>query len=281
MISVMRSKKKHVVEKMKVLLSRYPVVAVASVQNLPSRQLGFIRKSLRGKATVVVTRTSLIQRALQEAKPEVAEKLLQFMQGSTALLLTSLNPFELAKALQASKSRAPAKAGAIAPADIIVPAGETSLAPGPVLTELKQAGLNVRIQGPKVVIAEDKLVAKKGEALKEEVTKILGKLGIEPMEICLMPSAVWDAGVVFTSELLDVSPETWAPKLSNAAQQAMNLALNAGVVNKETIEHFLAKVASEARNLALNANIYDRETVDVILAEASREAAALEALVKQ
>jgi large subunit ribosomal protein L10 len=277
---MIRSEKKHVVEKTKVLLARYPVVAVASMQNLPSKQLGSIRKALRTNVAIVVARTTLLQMALQETKPEVAQKLAPYMQGSTALMLTTLNPFELAKSLLASKSKVAAKPGSIAPTDIVVPAGETSLAPGPVLTELKQAGLNVRIRGPRVVVVEDKLVAKKGEAIKEEVAKVLGKLGIEPMEIGLMPTAVWDSGIVFTTELLDVSPETWAPRLEAAARQAMNLALNANVVNRETVEHFIAKAAGEAKNLAINANIYTNETIDATLAKAGREAAALNALVK-
>ena len=42
---------------------------------------------------------------------------------------------------------------------------------GPALSELKAAGLNVRIQAGKIAIAKDQVVVKKGEVIKDMVPK--------------------------------------------------------------------------------------------------------------
>ena len=55
------------------------------------------------------------------------------MEGQSALIFTDMNPFKLFKILEDSKTPAPAKPGAIAPADIVVPRGDTGSAPGPIL----------------------------------------------------------------------------------------------------------------------------------------------------
>jgi large subunit ribosomal protein L10 len=43
------------------------------------------------------------------------------MEGQPALIFTDMNPFKLYKILEDSKTQAPAKAGNIAPSDIVVP----------------------------------------------------------------------------------------------------------------------------------------------------------------
>lgn len=242
--------KKAAVAELKKKLAEYPVVAVATLQNLPSRQYNLIKKKLRGQAEIIVARTTLLQRAIDEARPELKELAKQFS-GSSALLFTKQNPFKLYQAIKANKSKTAAKAGQIAPIDLVVPAGETSLAPGPVLTELKQAGISARIVGPKVVIDKDSRVAKKGDVLTDVQAKVLAKLGVEPMEVGLNVLAAWEAGTVYLQAILDVDADSFKQQLILAHQQAVNLGVHAEIFNATTTPLIIAKAARAAN--ALNA----------------------------
>ncbi len=51
----------------------------------------------------------------------------EHMEGQVAVIATEMNPFKLYKILEDSKTSAPAKPGAIATDDIVIPEGDTGL----------------------------------------------------------------------------------------------------------------------------------------------------------
>ncbi len=240
-----KQEKAESVELVKKLLSKYPVVAVASLQSLPSRQYNAIKKSLRGKAEFVVARSTLLKKAIDEGRPEL-KALEEKFEGSTALIFTTQGAFGLAKTLNQNRSKTTAKPGQLAPEDLVVPAGETNLPPGPVLTELKQAGLKAKIKGPKVVIEQDATVAKKGEAVTDAAAKILAKLGIEPIEVGLRITAAWEGGTLYPADILNVDEQAYFKQIQLAYQQAVNLGVFAEVYNATTTPLIVAKAAREA-----------------------------------
>ncbi|MEK6843620.1 MAG: 50S ribosomal protein L10 [Candidatus Micrarchaeota archaeon] len=244
--------KKEVVEQMKKKLKDSKVVAVASVQNLPSKHYDAIRKKIRGNAEIFLTRQSLVERAITEGRPELKE-LIPHFKGSFAIIFSKISAFKLAKLLRESKSKTFAKAGQIAPNEIVIPAGETNLAPGPVLTELKQAKIEAKIVGPKVVISKDAIVARKGDVITEAVAKILTKLAIEPMDVGLKMQAAYEDGIVYKEDVLDIDDKYWLGALARAHQEAVNLSVVAGIFNKYSTEVLIQKAARQAN--ALNAMI--------------------------
>ncbi len=237
-------------------ISSHKAIALASLQNLPSKHYNAIKRKIRGQADIGVARTSLLKRALEASKPEVAKELEPLMDGAVALVLTDLDPFKLAKILRQSKSKAPAKPGMVANDDIIVPAGETSLAPGPVLTELKAAKINAKIQGSKIVISSDTTVAKKGEPISDAVCKILAKLGIEPFEIGLKIIAAVSDGVTYPAGVLDVDDSYYLGQLVAAHTRAVNLAVFAEIYNGHSTPLILA--SAQAKALALQKVVEDK-----------------------
>ena len=140
--------------------------------------------------------------------------------------------------------------------DIIVPGGETSLAPGPVLTELKAAKINAKIQGSKIVISSDTTVAKKGEAISDAVCKILSKLSIEPFEIGLKLIAAVSDGITYPASVLDVDDAYYLEQLVAAHAQAVNLAVFAEIYNGHSTPLILA--SAHAKALALQKVVEDK-----------------------
>ncbi|MFH1056384.1 MAG: 50S ribosomal protein L10 [Candidatus Micrarchaeota archaeon] len=240
-----KTQKQKIVEVVKGDAKQYPVVAVASIASLPAKDFNSIKKKTRGQAKIVFARHTLLKKALEEARPETKE-LLSFLSNGGVLVFSSLPPFKLFKLFKQNQNKTFAKPNQIAPFDIVVPAGATNLAPGPVLTELKQAKIDAKIQGTKVVIAKDCVVAKKGEAISDQAAKILVKLGIQPMEIGIGVSAVWDDGLLYKAEVLNVDDAAVLAQLLQAHAQAVNLAVFAGIVNETTIKILVVKAAREA-----------------------------------
>ena len=163
--------KKDVVKEIEKLIKEYPIVGALNVEGLPTPQLQNMRASLRPDVIIKVSKRRIIKFALEDSKKNVPgiEKLEPYLKGMPGLIFAKDNPFKLYKKLEKSKSPAPAKAGQTAPTDIIVPAGKTSFAPGPVLAELSSIGIKSGVEGGKVAIKQDSTVAKEGEDAGDDV----------------------------------------------------------------------------------------------------------------
>ncbi len=239
--------KKKAVADLQKEIEKYPVVAVASISGLPSKQYNVIRKRTREKAQIAFARLSLMKRALSGSKrAQELDAINQSLGDGSVLVFSDMDAFKLFKLFKQNKSKMPAKAGAIAPSDLVIPAGETNLAPGPVLTELKQAGIQAKIQGPKVVIMKDATVAKKGEAVSAAAAMVLGKLGIEPMEVGLAVQKVFDHGTLYESFVLDIDEQAVLESLVLAHQQAVNLSVEAHVYNSVSTPLIIQKAQRAA-----------------------------------
>ena len=181
------TKKRVVVELVK-LAKDYPIVGVVNMDSLPAPQLQQMRKALRGKIEMRMARRRLLHMALEQSGD--VKKLQVHLGGMPALLFTKENPFSLYRIAQKSKSSAPAKAGQIAPRDLVIPAGPTPFAPGPVIGELGALGLKTGVEAGKVVIKQDAVVCKKGEIITQKTAEVLKRFSIEPIEIGLNIVAV-------------------------------------------------------------------------------------------
>jgi len=217
----------------------------------------------------------LIMLALKEANLKGSEALSEKLQGSPALLFSEVNPFSLARIITENKSEAPAKEGDIAPSDIMIPAGPTSLPPGPVIGDLQKARIPASIEGDKIHVKQDTLVAKEGDEINSILAGVLAKLGVTPMEIGLNLLAVWEDGTIYEKDILFVPQSQYIEDLVSAHQNAFNLAINAGYPTKDTMPLLLSKAHSEAFSLAMELGVIDKETVEPLLAKGHAQAESL------
>ena len=249
--------KKQIVKEVSEDLKAAKVVAVIDLHTLPNALLHQIRKELKSDAKVLIFKTSLLKRALKTAK---LDSLLPVMTGEKALLVTSLDPFKLYKKMNSNPLKVYAKAGQIAPYDIVVPAGETQLPPGPILTELKTAGIDARIQAGKVAVGKDSVVAKKGEPIKDAVAKALQKLDIKPFEVKVHVPLAYEEGLVYAEELLNVDEKKMMADMVSAFYNARTVAIEIGYVTKETLELMIQRAFREAKHIGKEKNILTEES---------------------
>jgi len=258
------------IEKMK----QYPILGVVNMENLPAPQLQVMRRSLRGKIELVMARRRVLQRAI-EASTNGAKELIPFLGGMPALLFTKENPFSLYKTVQKNKSSAPAKPGQTSPQDIIIPAGPTPFAPGPVISEFSSVGIKTGVENGKVAIKQDSLICKKGEVINQKVSEVLKRLGIQPMEIGLNIVAVIEKGVVFKAEQLFIDEDVFNAKLMDAISSARNLAVDIAYPAQDVIEFLVQTAFREAKAVALEAGVVSKDTINEMLGKSEREAQAI------
>lgn len=266
--------KKEEVQNLKELIKSHGVVGMANLADIPAPQLQKMRRNLKD-TTIKMSRKTLMSLALSESEKDNIAALGDYMTGQPALIFTDMNPFKLYKILEASKTAAPAKAGSIAPSDIVVPKGDTAFKPGPILGELQKVGIPAKIDKGKIVITKDKVIVAEGEVVPRDVAGILTRLEIEPMEVGIDLIAAYEDKTVYTSDLLTVDEEKILSDIQKAFSQALNLSVNASIYTKEAMPLIIQNAATKALNLALNASILTSKTTDLLLSRAYSQMLAL------
>ena len=270
--------KRREVELLKDIIGKSKTIGILDLTNLPSPQLQDARKKL--DVNIRVTKKRLLRIALKEIDYGV-EKLDEELNDVTpALILTDMSSFKLAKELRKGKSFVAAKAGQIAPNDLIVKAGPTSLSPGPIIGELGSVGIKASVEQGKVTVREDSIVVKSGNVISSKAADILVKLGIKPMEIGLNLIATYEDGFVFKKDVLAVDEKYYIDTLKLAVSEALNLSVSIGYITKENIELLLKKVEGEA--LALERSVFaERDKIINAIAGGELEAEKLAEEIKE
>lgn len=268
MAHVSDSKKRNVEEFAK-LIDEYPVIGVVNMANLPAKTVQKMRSKLREKNTVLrMTKKRLMKIAFSKIKKDNIADLEKHFKGLPALIFTKDNPFTLYAELEKTKSHAPAKAGQEAPKDIVVKAGPTNFAPGPIIGQLGKYGIKSGVEGGKLAIKADAVVAKKGDIIDADLAGILSRLGIEPMEIGLDLTAAYENGQIFTSDLLYIDEKEYMNKFCTAYSNSINLAVYSGYPTKESLQIMLSKASSESRSLSIESGFITEDTAQDIVRKA-------------
>lgn len=259
-------------------MKKYKTVALLSLFQLPDALFQSLRKKIRedgGK--VFVLRKPVISRILESNKrlaPYVGET-----NKPVALIYTNGSPYELNQFFKQHRKKRAAKVGDIAIAPIIIPEGDTDLPPGPVLSELKAAGLNVQIKAGKIAVVKESTLAKEGEKLTGQKVKALQSLGIKPFENMARFIMGFDGEYVYTKSVLDVG-ETVPQDLAASLSQAMNVSLNLNYPTGQNIKLLLGNAMKQSFNLAINSGAYSSSSIEQLLTSALRQGTALDKVGK-
>jgi large subunit ribosomal protein L10 len=261
--------KKDKVKKLKEDLKKAKVVGIVDLDSLPAKQLQNIKKSLKGKARIRITKKSILQRAL---KGEKQEKLLETPSRMPSLIITEQNPFKLFKILKENESDAYAKPGQETPENVLIKAGVTEFGPGPMISEFGALGVKTKLEKGKIKVLDDTVILKKGGVITPQIASLMQKLDIKPIKIGLNLVAAYENGTVFSRDVLNVDDEAFKNQLVLAHQQAYNLSVEAVIFTQESVEAFLAKASTQAKNLGMEAAVYNKELIEEQLLKAHNQA---------
>lgn len=90
-----------------------------------------IRQALRGDAVILLGKNTMIRRAIRGFLNEFPdyERLLPYVKANVGFVFTNKDLKEIREKITANRVSAPARAGAIAPLDVFIPAINTGLDP--------------------------------------------------------------------------------------------------------------------------------------------------------
>ncbi|KAG9315049.1 60S acidic ribosomal protein P0 [Chiua virens] len=191
--------------KLKDLIAKYPSIFLVNVDNVGSNQMHQIRTALRGKGIVLMGKNTMVRRALRSILSEYPqfERLLPHIKGNIGFVFTSCDLKEIREVIIANKVAAPARAGAYAPKDVFVPAGNTGMEPGK--TSFFQAlGIPTKIARGTIEIVSDVQVVTAGSRVGPSEATLLNMLNISPFTYGMTVVQIFDSGNVFAPSVLDI-----------------------------------------------------------------------------
>ncbi|WVW85211.1 hypothetical protein I302_107249 [Kwoniella bestiolae CBS 10118] len=247
-----RANKEIYFEKLRALIEQYPSIFVVNIDNVSSQQLHMIRQSLRGRAVVLMGKNTMVRRAIRGLLAEFPqfEKLVPYIKGNIGFVFTGEDLKEIREIILANKVAAPARAGAIAPNDVYVPAGNTGMEPGK--TSFFQAlGIPTKIARGTIEIVNDVQVVAAGTKVGSSETALLNMLNISPFTYGLTVVQVYDNGAVFASSVLDIEEKTLIDGFVSGIKTIAAISLATNYPTIASVMHSLVNSYKNILNVSL------------------------------
>ncbi|HET9008826.1 MAG TPA: 50S ribosomal protein L10 [Nitrosarchaeum sp.] len=251
---------------------KYKVVALVKINKVRASQILPLRKALKGEVEFVCVKDKIAKKALEKLNISGIKGISDELTGQCLFIFTNMSPFKLNVLLAKNKIMMAARGGDIASVDIVVPAKNTGIAPGPMLTEFKEAGIPTKIDQGTIWIQKDTTPVKKGEIINEKLAALLGKLDIKPVEAGISLYTALEEGLKYAAEELVVDVEKIRNEFAQFHQEAISLSIEAAYVTKENINQILSKAAQSARSVSITSGFMTDETKEQILQKAHGQA---------
>ena len=257
------------------LPKKYKVMAVIKMNKVRSTQILPLRKTLKEDVEFFSIKDRVARKALENSDIPGMKDMIGEFKGQIMLMFTNMSPFKLNVLLAKNKIMMMARGGDIASVDVVVPAKNTGIAPGPMLTEFKEAGIPTKIDQGTIWIAKDSTPVLKGEAINEKLAAILGKLDIKPVEAGITLFTALEEGLKYAEEEMIIDVEKIRNEFAQAHQEAISLSIEAAYVTPDNIKQILAKAAQSARSVSVESGFMTDETKEQILQKADAQARAV------
>jgi len=274
-MSQVSAEKMAIVDSTVKLLDEYKLIGAADLTKVGSGMLQDLRKQLRGQVTIKGIKNNLMRISMEKVGLQGTEGFITQIKGQNIYIFSNGNPFSLAMTLHRNKVKVFAKAGDIALEDLMVPAGNTGLSPGPIISKFGGLSIRTRIEAGNIWVVNDTVVAKTGDEISADLADLLTRLGVRASEMGLEIKAVYEDGIVIPKEELILDVNVYSERLSRASSEAYQVALNAAYVTSMTIMPLISLTAKNVRMLALESAWVTPETVEELVARANAQAVTL------
>jgi len=264
-------KKLQLYENLQRLAKSYNVIALSKMTKVRSAQLMSIRKKFRSEIKIITIKNKVAQRSFEKIFSDVKglEFLNKELEGQCALMFTNINPFKLNLTFDKNKIFLAAKGGDIAPNELTIPAGNTGINPGPVLSEFKESKVPTKIDQGTIWVSKDTVVAKKGDLISQKLAALLSKLDIKPIEAGIAVNYAISDGLEFKEKDLKIILEDYIHELVKSYQEALALSVEAVYFNKESLPFILLKAKQHAISLSTESGFLSPDTTELVIAKAS------------
>jgi len=220
------------------LLDEYPKCFIVGVDNVGSKKMQQIRQSMRNDAILLMGKNTMIRKAIRshlENNPAL-EKILPHIKANIGFVFTNLELVDVRDKILENKVKAPARAGALAPCDVMIPPQNTGL--GPEKTSFFQAlSIPTKISKGTIEILNEIHLIKKEDKVGASEATLLNMLNVSPFTYGLVIRQVYDSGTVFDPEILDITPEDLRAKFLAGVRNVAAISLSIGYPTLASVPH--------------------------------------------
>jgi len=268
-------RKTQMYQQLQELPKKYKVLALVRMEKVRASQILPLRKKLKDEVEFVTIKDKIAQKVFEKLDVPGIKNMVEKLTGQCLFMFTNMSPFKLNVLLAKNKVMLAARAGDIASIDIVVRPKNTGVAPGPMLTDFKEAKIPTKIDQGTIWITKETIPVKKGEAISEKLAGLLGKLDIKPVEAGITLAAAIEEGVQYSEEDLVIDVEKFRTEIAAAHQEAISLSIEVAYVTPENVQHILSKAAQSACSVSTESGYITDETKEQILQKAHSHAKAV------
>jgi len=236
-----KDRKKNYWTRLDSLLDEYGKILIVTADNVGSNHMQKIRKAMRGKAVLLMGKNTMIRKAMRDhiTKMPALEFLLPYIKGNIGLVFTNGDLPDIRTKLTELKIQAAAKAGALAPIEVTVPAGNTGMEP--TKTSFFQAlSIPTKINRGTIEILNDIHLLTVGQKVSLSQAALLQMLGIRPFQYGLKVTTVFDDPAVYPAIVLDLTDADIIKKFYRGVSNLAALSLQIGYPTVVSVPHTVA-----------------------------------------
>jgi len=250
-----KERKNNYFAKLNKLLDEYNKILIVGADNVGSNHMQQIRLALRGQGVLLMGKNTMVRKVVRNrlAQFPALEALLPAVYGNVGFVFTNGDLTTVRDLLLSKRVAAPAKTGAIAPNDVVVPAGNTGLEP--TQTSFLQA-LNIpsKIAKGQIEIVNDVHLISKGQKVGSSESALLSKLNIRPFSYGLSVETVYDNGSVFDPALLNMTNDDVLKAFQSAVASVVAVSLYSGHLTLPAVPQAVIKAYTEVLAVAVETN---------------------------
>jgi len=238
MTKTVREKKAAYFQKLIGLFQDYSKLFVVGLDMVGSKQVQTIRFQLRGKGEMLMGKNTMILKCIRDHLEQLPhlEALLPYVEGNSAFIFVRNDFDQIREIIKKNCVGASARAGVVAPIDVSIPKGVTSLQPTE--TSFFQAlNISTKITKGNIEILNDVDIIKKGRKVMPGEAALLQKLGVKPFTYGLLIMSVYEDGAVFDPSILDLSESDLLAKFQAGIANVAAVSLASGYPTLASVAH--------------------------------------------
>jgi large subunit ribosomal protein L10 len=274
-----RERKEKIINELVGYLKNYKYFIIADLFKIKSADLQALRKIFYDSLKFKVVKNSLFRVALKKVYEEnTVKKLESYLQKQNIFIFSNANPYEIYLQLEKNKIKTAAKPGDIAEEDIIIPAGNTGITPGPVMSKFSKLKIPTKVEEGAITVTKDTVVVKKGDKISSEVVELLNLLGIKPISVTLKLKYGFDGKNIIENIYIDLNQIK--KEIEKAQQYVLNLSLNAILPIKEIMPIIITQAHNNSIKVLQSLVIPDKEVLKYSIQRAISNAQNIYELLK-
>lgn len=261
------AKKQVYFDKLIDLCVNHGTALMVGIDHVGSKQMQKIRIELRGQATVLMGKNTMIRKALSlghELHPDAGmDKLRDNVVGNLGFIFaTNCTLDDIRAVLKKHRLPAAAKSGQVSSVNVSLPSGPTGMDPSQ--TAFFQAlNIGTKIVKGQIELTSEFPILKVGERVSASSAVLLTKLSIKPFEYGMEVQQVFQDACVFDAAVLDIKDDILVQKFLAGVANMAAFSREVGVPTEAGLPHMLGNGFRNVASLVSDIDFTFKEVEDV------------------